>query len=152
MRLSINSPAGMGRRAAIFQSSRLRYCIIVRWAMLGNSVECLPVTFCLLSRQVLARTLREEFVPCSREPANIAERGRPHRCYPTRIRCSILAAGPPARTLREPDGSACAPARLFHGPIVSTMILIPAKALSIWRCILSTSEFRNSWHSLEFAN
>jgi len=43
MRLSINSPAGMGRRAATFQSSRLRYCITARWAMLGNSADCLPV-------------------------------------------------------------------------------------------------------------
>ena len=68
---------------------------------------------------------------------------RPRRCYPTRMRWSILAAGPPARTLRASDGSVCEPAMLFHGPIVSTMILIPAKALSIWRCTLSTSEFRN---------
>ena len=43
MRLSINSPAGMGRRAATFQSSRLRYCITARWALLGNSADCLPV-------------------------------------------------------------------------------------------------------------
>ena len=33
---------------------------------------------------------------------------------------------------------------LFQGLIVSTMILIPANALSIWRCTLSTSDFRNS--------
>ena len=33
---------------------------------------------------------------------------------------------------------------LFHGPIVSTMILIPPNALSIWRCTLSTSDVRNS--------
>ena len=41
------------------------------------------------------------------------------------------SAGPPARTLRVPDGSVCEPAMLFHGPIVSTMILIPATALSM---------------------
>ncbi len=41
-------------------------------------------------------------------------------------------------------GSACEVAMLFHGPMVSTMILIPANALSIWRCTLSTSYFRNS--------
>src|SRR3977135_848276 len=69
-------------------------------------------------------------------------RAAPGRCYPTRMRCSILAAGPPARTLRVPDGSVCEPAMLFHGLIVSTMILIPANALSIWRCTLSTSDFR----------
>ena len=62
------------------------------------------------------------------------------RCYPPRMRCSVLAAGPPAR-IRVPDVSA---AMLFHGPIVSTMILIPATALSIWRCTLSTSDFKKS--------
>ena len=56
----------------------------------------------------------------------------------------IIGRWSPARTLRVSDGSVCEPAMLFHGPIVSTMILIPAKALSIWRCTLSTSEFRNS--------
>ena len=71
-------------------------------------------------------------------------RWSPGRSYPTRTRCSILAAGPPARALRVPDGNVCEPARLFHGPIVSTMILIPANALSIWRCTLSTSVLRNS--------
>ena len=34
-----------------------------------------------------------------------------------------------------PDGSVCGTVMLFHGPIVSTMILIPATALSIWRSI-----------------
>jgi hypothetical protein len=33
---------------------------------------------------------------------------------------------------------------LFHGLIVSTMILIPANALSIWRCTLSISDLKNS--------
>ena len=65
----------------------------------------------------------------------------PGRFYPPRMRCSILAAGPPARKLRVPDVPA---AMLFHGPIVSTMILIPAIALSIWRLTLSTSDFKNS--------
>jgi hypothetical protein len=77
MRLSINSPAGMGRRAATFQSSRLRYCITARWAMLGNSADCLPVIpVCFLGRS-LARVLREGFAPCSREPAKIADRRIP---------------------------------------------------------------------------
>jgi hypothetical protein len=66
------------------------------------------------------------------QPANIAERR--FGCYdPTRMRCSMLAAGPPARALRVPDGGVCEPAMLFHGPMVSTMIFIPATALSIWR-------------------
>ncbi len=60
MRLSINSPAGMGRRAAIFQSSRLNYCITARWAMLGNSAECLPVISCLLSWQAPARSIERD--------------------------------------------------------------------------------------------
>ena len=77
------------------------------------------------------------------QPANIAE-WRLSRYDPTRMRCSMLAAGPPARALRVPDGGVCEPAMLFHGPIVSTMIFIPATALSIWRCTLSTSVFRNS--------
>src|SRR5215204_217043 len=71
MRLSINSPAGMGRRVAIFQSSRLRYCIIVRWAMLGNSVECLPVISYLPLLAGSRPVYREGVAPCS---ANIAER------------------------------------------------------------------------------
>ena len=85
------------------------------------------------------------------ESANLGER-RPGRCYPTRIRCSILAAGPPARTLRVPGGSVCEPARLFHGPIVSTMILIPANAavdLALHVVDLGLQEFL---HFLEFAN
>ena len=48
------------------------------------------------------------------------------------------------RTLRVPGGSVCELAMLFHGPIVSTMILIPPNALSIWRCTLATSDARNS--------
>ena len=38
---------GMGRRAAAFQSSRLRYCITARCAMLGNSagLPIIPVCF-----------------------------------------------------------------------------------------------------------
>ena len=77
------------------------------------------------------------------QPANIAERR--FGCYdPTRMRCSMLAAGPPARALRVPDGGVCEPAMLFHGPMVSTIIFIPATALSIWRCTLSTSDFKNS--------
>ena len=75
--------------------------------------------------------------------SKIADRRAPSRCYPTR-RCSKLAASPPARRLRVSDGSVCEPAMLFHEPRVSTIILIPAKVLSIWRCTLSTSEFRNS--------
>ena len=64
------------------------------------------------------------------QPANTAER-RFGRYEPTRMRCSMLAAGPPARALRVPDGGVGGPAMLFHGPIVSTMIFIPATALSI---------------------
>jgi hypothetical protein len=74
IRLSINSPAGMGRRAAIFQSLRLRYCITARWAMFGNSAECLPVISCLLSWQAPARSIGT----CS---ANTAER-RPRPLLP----------------------------------------------------------------------
>ena len=79
-----------------------------------------------------------------RRTRQAARTGSGKPLLPDAKRCSILAAGPPARTLRVSDGSVCEPAMLFHGPIVSTMILIPAKALSIWRCTLSTSEFRNS--------
>jgi len=73
----LQSFPGMGRRAATFQSSRLRYCITARWAMLGNSADCLPVIpVCFLGRS-LARVLREGFAPCSREPAKTAERRIP---------------------------------------------------------------------------
>ena len=144
MRLSINSPAGMGRRAATFQSSRLRYCITARWAMLGNSADCLPVIpVCFLGRS-LARVLREGFAPCSREPAKTAERRIP--AVATRRDCVAQygPASPPVRTLRVPGGSVCELTMLLNGPIVSTMILIPPNALSIWRCTLATSDVRNS--------
>ena len=68
MRHSISSLTGMGRRAAIFQSSRLRYCITARWAMLGNSAECLPVITCCFLRRPPGSFGQE-----SHEPANIAE-------------------------------------------------------------------------------
>ena len=143
MRLSINSPAGMGRRAATFQSSRLRYCITARWAMLGNSADCLPVIpVCFLGRS-LARVLRGGIHTVLSRTSKNRWAAHSGRCYPTRLRCSIWAASPPVRTLRVPGGSVCVLAMLFHGPIVSTMILIPPNALSIRRCTLATSDVRN---------
>src|SRR5450759_1269098 len=56
---------------------------------------------------------------------------------------STFAAGP-ARTARALLGGASETTVLFHGAMVSTMILIPANALSISRCTLSTSDVRNS--------
>jgi hypothetical protein len=56
----------------------------------------------------------------------------------------MFAAGPP-RTPRLPfaDG-ATGSAMLFHGAMVSTMILIPPNTLSISLCTRPVSDFRNS--------
>ena len=81
-----------------------------------------------------------------------APHARRGRCYPARKRCSILAAGPPAWTLRVPDGSVCEPAMLFHRPIVSTIILISGQGavdLVLHLIDLGIQEFL---HSLEFGN
>ena len=42
-RLTISSPAAMGRRSTLLQLSKLRCCKIVRCLMLGSSAELFPV-------------------------------------------------------------------------------------------------------------
>ena len=50
------------------------------------------------------------------EPANIAQ-VRPGRCYPTRMRCSMLAAGPPAGgSIRDEFGRISFTSKTFKGP------------------------------------
>jgi hypothetical protein len=77
-RLTISSPAAMGRRSTLFQLSKLRCCKIVRCLMLGSSAELFPVICTVLQghgHRALQCPLREA-VPKAAFPSTRLLAGR----------------------------------------------------------------------------